>query len=180
MTDKRYKIYHNDLPKDVVDTLELSVLNENTQWIFNRFAAYKNNAYGIGDDLKKHISSFRHAVFQNGKMLDRDMFDLFKIIPERLGANNIINIICQLQLVTSNISKPIKHVDMPTYNTPYNSIVYYINSSDGPTVLYNPDGTEMVRCEHERGKYIVFDGNIPHHGSRPSTDIRSVMNFCYI
>jgi hypothetical protein len=174
-----YKIIPNLLSKEQEDLLESSVLNENTQWIFNRFAAYKSPAYGVSDDSKKAISSFRHAVYQNGKMLDREMFDMFKVIPEKLGAKNIYNMICQLQLVTVGKQNTIKHVDMPMHQTPYYSAVYYINNSDGPTVLYNQDGSELVRCEHERGKVIMFDGNTPHHASKPTTDIRCIMNFCF-
>jgi hypothetical protein len=45
--------------------------------------------------------------------------------------------ICQLQLVTVGEHKPIKHVDMPNHPTPYFSAVYYINDSDGDTVLFD-------------------------------------------
>lgn len=172
-----HKIINNLLTHDQEDLLESSVLNENTQWLFNRFTAYKHSAYGVSDELKKNINSFRHPVFQSNKMIDREMYDLFKLIPEKLGAKNIYNMICQLQLVTVGEHKPIKHVDMPMHSSPYATIVYYINDSDGPTVLY--EDFEIIRCEHERGKLIVFDGNIKHHASRPSKDIRCVMNFCF-
>lgn len=174
-----YKITENLLTKEQEDALESSVLNERTQWIFNRYAAYKNSAYNVSDETKRNISSFRHEVYRNGVMVDKEMFNLFKIIPEMLGAKQIYNMICQLQLVTVGVNKPIKHVDMPTHPTPYYSAVYYINQSDGPTVLYNPDGTELVRCEHERGKVIMFDGNLFHHASKPTTNIRCIMNFCF-
>jgi hypothetical protein len=135
--------------------------------------------YNVSDELKKNINSFRHPVFQSGKLLDREMYDLFKVIPEKLGAKNIYNMICQLQLVTVGEHKPIKHVDMPMHQSAYSTIVYYINDSDGPTVLYNNDDSELVRCEHERGKLIVFNGNIKHHASKPTKDVRCVMNFCF-
>lgn len=129
--------------------------------------------------LKKSITTFRHVIFQNGKMLDREMYDLYKIIPERLGAKNIYNVISQLNLVTESSNDMVKHVDMPTHPTPYYSTVYYVNHSDSPTVLYNTDGSVLTCCEHERGKLIMFDGNIFHRASRPKTDIRCVVNFCW-
>lgn len=174
-----YKIINNLLTPEHEDALEASVLNGNTQWIFNRFTAYKHNSYGVSDEMKKNINSFRHPILQNGNIFDRELYDLFKVIPAMLGAKNIYNMICQLQLVTVGEHKPIKHVDMPMHQTPYSTIVYYINDSDGPTVLYNQDGSELVKCEHEKGKLIVFDGNIMHHASKPTKDIRCVMNFCF-
>ena len=174
-----YKIIENFLPEEYQNAMEESVLNGETQWTFNRFTAYKSSAYNVSDELKKNISSFRHVVYQNGSVVDPKLYDLFRIIPDKLGAKRIHNMICQLQLVTSGTHTPIKHVDLPNFVVPYYSAVYYINKSDGPTVLYNQDGTEMVRCEHERGKVIMFDGNIQHHASRPTTDIRCIMNFCF-
>lgn len=173
-----YNIIKDLLTKEEQTLLENSILNGNTHWIFNRFTAYKNSSYNVSDELKRNISSFRHSVFQNGQMCDKYVYDIFRVIPDRLGFKNIHNMICQLQLVTSGPHKPIKHVDLPNHPTPYKSIVYYINDSDGPTVIYNKDGTELVRCEHEQGKLIVFDGDLPHHASKPTKDIRCVMNFC--
>ena len=74
----KYKIYQNTLSPETINNLENAVLNENTQWIFNRYAAYKNPAYLVSEETKRSITSFRHSVFQNGKMLYRDMYDLFK------------------------------------------------------------------------------------------------------
>jgi hypothetical protein len=174
-----YTIHKDLFSSEQVDRFESSVLNEHTQWIFNRYAAYKGPAYNVSEDIRKKNTGFRHVIFMAGKMIDRDMYDIFKIIPEKLGAKNIYNMICQLQLVPRIPSDLIKHIDMPLHKTPYRSIVYYVNNSDAPTILYNKDGTEMVRCEHERGKLIDFDGSIQHCASRPTIDVRCVMNFCY-
>lgn len=173
-----YKIIKNLLTPEEETFLENSILNSKTQWLFNRYNAYKDGAYGVSQELRNNITSFRHSVFQGGVMYDKELYDIFKIIPDRLGYKNIYNMISQLQLATVNEFKPIKHVDLPRHPTPYLTIVYYINNSDGPTVIYNKDGTELIRCEHERGKLIVFDGDLPHHASKPSKDIRCVMNFC--
>jgi hypothetical protein len=174
-----YKIINDLITADEQDILENSLLNENTSWIFNRFAAYKNTSYNVSDETKKKMNSFRHVIF-NGEIQDKDLFDKFIIIPQRLGAKNIYNIIAQLQLVTNEgVRQGITHVDMPTHATPYFSTVYYVNNSDGPTVLYNSDGSKLVSCEHERGKVIMFDGNIFHHSSKPTIDIRCIVNFCW-
>lgn len=174
-----YKIINDLLTAEEQDILENSVLNEYTSWNFNRFAAYKHPAFNISNNTKKHINSFRHLIF-DGEIKDKELFDKFIIIPQRLGAKNIYNIIAQLQLVTRETNgQVIKHIDMPTHSTPYFSTVYYVNKSNGPTVLYNNDGSELIRCEHERGKLIMFDGNILHHASKPTIDIRCIVNFCW-
>lgn len=173
-----YKIVRNFLSEDEKLFLENSILNAKTNWLFNRYNAYTDKAYGVSDEMKRNITSFRRPVFQNFIILDKEIYNTFKLIPQKLGYKNIYNMIAQLQLATVNEHKPIKHVDLPKHPTPYYSMVYYVNDSDGPTVLYHDDGSEMVRCEPERGSIIIFDGNIQHHASKPTRDIRCVMNFC--
>ena len=174
-----YKIINNLLSDIEQHVIETEILSEKTHWVLNRFCAYKNNEYGVSQEYIKSMKSLRHVIFQNNDIVDNRLFDIVKIIPERLGAKKLYNIICQLQLVTGDYTDNTIHIDMPSHPTPYYSTVYYVNNSDAPTVLYNEDNTEMVRCEHERGKLIMFDGNIFHRSSKPKTDIRCIVNFCW-
>jgi hypothetical protein len=173
-----FQIIDNLLSDTEKDIIETEILSEKTQWVLNRFAAYKNSSYGVDQEYIRNMKSLRHVIF-NGGIIDTRLFNLVKIIPERLGAKNIYNIICQLQFVTGDYTDNTVHVDMPSHPTPYYSTVYYVNNSDAPTVLYNDDKSEMIRCEHERGKLIMFDGNIFHRSSKPKTDIRCILNFCW-
>ena len=146
--------------------------------MLNRFAAYKHDIHNVSQEYKNNIKSFKHLVF-DGEIVDNNLFQILKIIPERLGAKNIYNIVCQLQINTGEYTTNVKHVDMPMHRTPYYSTVYYVNHSDAPTILYNKDDTEMIRCEPDRGKVIMFNGDIPHCSSKPKTNIRCIVNFCW-
>jgi hypothetical protein len=174
-----YKIINNLLSAAEQDFIESEILNDQTQWVLNRFCAYKNSAYNVSQEYIKSLKSLRHVIFNNNSIVDNRLFDIVKIIPERLGAKNLYNIICQLQLATGDYTDNTIHIDMPSHTTPYYSTVYYVNTSDAPTVLYNDDKSEIIRCEHERGKLIMFDGNILHRSSKPKTDMRCILNFCW-
>lgn len=63
-----YKIINNLLTYSEQDILESAILNENTQWIFNRFAAYKNKSYDVSDATKKiynYVSSCNFSKWKN-------------------------------------------------------------------------------------------------------------------
>jgi len=172
-----YKIINNLLAEDEILFIEKSVFNEHTPWIFNRFQDYKNPP--ITEEQRKKVKMFQHPVFKNGIIWDEPLYNYLKIIPERLGGKKIHNMVFQLSLVTGDTGTGGKHVDMPNYQSPYFSTVYYLNTTDGPTILYNKDGTELVKCDPERGKLITFNGDILHCASRPTQDMRCILNIVW-
>ena len=85
-----YRIVNNLLSEEEENILERSVLNGRTQWIFNRYAAYIDNAYNVNDETKKHISSFRHSVYQNNTMFDeKKAYEEFSAWYEKCLENGI-------------------------------------------------------------------------------------------
>jgi hypothetical protein len=90
-------------------------------------------------------------------------------------------------------SKNLIHVDM---NVAHIAIVYYINDTDGNTVFLNNkrgnsaeshqnnfkginlDDFEIVnRVPPQKGRAVIFDGNIYHYGEYPTITDRFIINF---
>ena len=89
--------------------------------------------------------------------------------------------------------KNLIHVDM---NVAHIAIVYYINNTDGNTIFLNNkrgnsaeshqnnfkginlDDFEIVnRVPPQKGRAVIFDGNIYHYGEYPTITDRFIINF---
>lgn len=173
------KILDNLLTTEEQHSIKDACMNSNYSWYLNRFSAFNNKTYSsVLDSQRQKIMSFRHPIFQNNIMQDEHMYNICKIIPQRLGYNNIINVISQLSLPVISGSLPIEHVDLPGYPVKYKSCIYYVIDSDGPTVIYkNKEVYKTV--EPKMGRLVVFDGDLIHNASRPTEDIRCIINFCF-
>lgn len=80
------------------------------------------------------------------------------------------------------------HVDLPP-NLPHVACVYYVNDSDGDTIIYDqtindvPGGSQNVdvtihkRVTPRRGRAVFFDGSRYHCSSQPTINYRTIINF---
>ena len=80
------------------------------------------------------------------------------------------------------------HVDLPPH-LPHVACVYYVNDSDGDTIIYeqtinnvpggshNVDVKEHKRVTPKRGRAVFFDGSRYHCSSQPTVNYRTIINF---
>jgi hypothetical protein len=83
------------------------------------------------------------------------------------------------------------HVDLPP-EFPHIAGVYYVNDSDGETIIYNqtidevPGNSQNVNLkEHMRvkpkaGRMVLFDGARYHCSSQPTLNYRCIINFDFL
>jgi hypothetical protein len=75
------------------------------------------------------------------------------------------------------------HVDLPK-ELPHIACVYYVNGSDGETIIYDQcigddtsTLTEHARVKPKRGRMVFFDGARYHCSSQPTINYRCIINF---
>jgi hypothetical protein len=81
---------------------------------------------------------------------------------------------------TNRINHP--HID---YNHPHWVCLYYVNDSDGDTVIYNQSAVEGKPTEFtvaqtvspRQGRCVIFPGDRYHSSSTPTQDYRCIINF---
>ena len=58
------------------------------------------------------------------------------------------------------------HVDIPLKHI---TCIFYINNSDGNTIIYDYNKTIIIKeIEPVENRLLIFDGNLPHTGHSPS------------
>jgi hypothetical protein len=137
---------------------------------------------------------FCHALFNEGKALNEHFHPLFPLLLEGCEKANInFTHLLRTQSFMHVPHQPANKYDGPHINIPDPHIVglYYVNDSDGDTVLFNqtwddlPYGqltnesllTEYKRISPKKGRMVFFNGQYYHASSNPELDRRCIINF---
>ena len=137
-----------------------------------------------------------YIINQATDVLEQDKYviNLFQQSIEK-NINAKIEIIrCMIIMVVPNpnftAQSMIPHTD---WKFPHETCIYYINSTDGDTVLFDQKydtsisendnhrkkKDQLIRITPKQGKAVLFDG-LQYHASNPSkTDLRFVLNVNY-
>ena len=151
------------LEKDLYDNLT----NSHFPWYWNDVVNY--------EDRKENLFQFTHHFIKNGKinsdyinlampiiyLFEKEMNINIKYI-DRLKAN-----LTTKTMVSENDIKELYHKDMDSSD--YISFIYYVNDSDGDTIIENKFFTP------ERNSLIYFKSNIFHAGMFPQINKRRII-----
>ena len=89
---------------------------------------------------------------------------------------------------TRNSQYPIGYYNLPHTDDPDSeteSIIYYVNDSDGDTVIFNekPPAKDLSikhKVSPKQGRLLFFDSSYYHSSTPPrNTDIRLVLNIAF-
>jgi hypothetical protein len=195
------KFLHIINQRKIADAIQFTDL----KWTLNLFPSYGTKFAHVdfekSDTEMADSPALFHRLYLKGTETDISMIDtptimnsFQKSIEKQINAK--IEILkCMLITVVPNpnftAQSMLPHVDT---TIPHETCIYYINSTDGDTVLfdqkYDPslskhDNDNKKKTEHSRitpvqGKAVLFDG-LRYHASNPSkTDLRFVLNINYV
>lgn len=198
-------VIENCVPKQQQDLLENLIGSIAFDWHYLQKSNYNGDLSNADPRLIKlssMVGYHDYPIFSNrlydgtGDGLD-NLYEIFSILAPVLvkdfsSGENVL-----LDSLRVNMSLPLKnypdnavgnpHVDNDFFGDNKYTALYYVNDSDGDTILYNetydkeiPDTlTEQIRVRPERGNIIIFNRNILHSGSLPSIGSRIVINLNY-
>lgn len=172
--------------------LERLCLSAEFPWFFHASSAYQKSdleKYQFADSFFKNsvdTSMFTHLLYGvNG--INSQYFELFKSVAEEIPCVQETTLsryklnLTQPDPRCTPITHSIAHVDLSN-SIDYKTILYYINDSDGDTVIFNevwPHYNELTvkqRISPKKGRMIVFNGKQLHAGNNPSSGVRLTAN----
>jgi hypothetical protein len=146
-----------------------------------------DTTYEVKQPQWSNSPAFGHLLYsQNTKSEYLDLFTplmqtaidqagLKLISPLRLRLGFLLNTIYPLPSIGYRHNTP--HVD---FETDHYTICYYVNSSDGPTIVFNEKEksekyTKMKSIEPRQGTAICFDGKYYHASTCPKMNMSRIV-----
>lgn len=152
----------------------------NLQWTF-----VPNLSYGNSDNYDSagfSYSFFLHENYNQKEKLTISKPEYNYIVPlffeafEKFNLNaELENVFrCRARLTLNREQSKIedKHTD---YSFPHLVLLYYINTTDGDTILYQNDQI-VERVSPKRRRCVLFDGSMVHASSSSTLSPRIVLN----
>jgi len=174
MKEKFIEVYDNILPKYLEDSYEKDITSNSYPFLYGT-----NITYGGAPD-RKYSPAFTVPLCTNNPDFPKSNLNYINQVVHRLSVNlnfSIINIIrtkVLLQIPSINITSDDIHVDL---DIPHLVCLYYINDSDGDTILFDDNNNEIKRVTPKKGRIVFFDGSIKHCSSPPTKTHRAIINF---
>ena len=187
------QIIDNLLTKTSEDELNRMLTSGNFPWYYNNFTAYLSD--DITNEKVKDTPQFVHGFFFDKKVNSdyyRYVIHIVALLENRLK----IKLMDKLFRIKSNLlyktnDYPIDcyhvpHIDHFDTNKKFNTFLYYVNDSDGDTIIFNEkannnDLTIANRVTPKKGTGIFFDSSYLHASTPPRiSENRIVINFVFV
>lgn len=138
-----YEIIDNFLPKSDFRTLKNMILDAEFPWLYREV---KGDATG---SIKKYCN-FEHQIYSQNIPIS-PFFESLSFICQKLECKSLLNMSCELNLCgESIIDKKIS----PIYPFPNTGAIFYLNNSNGYTVL-----EENIKIENLENRIVLFDAS---------------------
>jgi hypothetical protein len=186
--NEKYKIIDNFLDPGYYNLIESVFLGNEAgvKW------HYQDDMSGHDDGVISQ--GFSHSIWYDNAQ-DSEYYPILLPMIERikymLGNNYCYRLVSFMTLQNGSKRNHAHHVDMPGIK--HTSVIYYLNDSDGDTIIYNEecpvgsrerpaleDLNEYKRITPKANRLLVFQGNQWHSSESPVVSPRRVifnMNF---
>lgn len=173
---------NNCIPNSLQHDILATTLND------DRFSwGLINEVSGYGDVAPDQFGFFHNVYVKSRGGQTSNFFKTFipliYFIEDKFGipVNDLLRIRVGLQTKVSDT--PITHTPHVDSENPHKVFLYYINNTDGDTLIYNEKFSEGTaknftiqdRISPIQGLGVLFDGDYYHSSSSPTQDFRAVI-----
>ena len=187
---KTVEIYDNIVPGFYQEIIKKEIISPNFPWFYNPTNVLTNeNAWA--DPTIDYPDQFTHPVLWDNMPSDREAFNV--INPILLFFQKETNIVIKdvfrikLNLLVQHNNPPTNPAHTDNTRSDVKTLLYYIDDSDGDTVLYNQffgDSfplTEYKRVIPKQGRLVLFNATQWHASTNPTNNkVRSIININFI
>tara|TARA_R100001463_G_scaffold12998_2_gene34733 strand:+ start:9002 stop:9565 length:564 start_codon:yes stop_codon:yes gene_type:complete len=173
MRKKFIEVYDDLVPKFIQDSIETTLL------VNSEVPLYYVDNVATAVEGRNYSPGFSNNFYNVADAKLTGFSPLFLEVLYRLGnaVNVSIDYIYQGRVfvqVPPQIPSPDDiHVDL---DEPHYVCLYYINDTDGDTIIFDDDRKEIQRITPKKGRIVFFDGSLEHCSSKPSKTTRAVIN----
>lgn len=192
-----YKVIDNIIPKSYQEQLKRLFDDGTMTWQFRAVTAGVEDAVDRANKNIKENSMFVHGIYDFERGIQSPTFDQVK--PILFFAEEKLNMTVDgLGRMKANLTVKDEtakgfyhppHVDTGLNPTGIYALVYYINDSDGPLIIFDkkvddPGGhinlKEIGRVEPKQGRAVIIDSYRYHASSSPTeNESRLVLNLVF-
>ncbi len=176
LKDNNYQIFDDAISEEKQNAILDLLLSSEFPWYHNSSTILNQTEKKSNKDWLDDFQ-FTHNFIREGQVHSNDFHVIFENLLKQIPPTEegIERIKANLQINNGfKIQDGIPHTDTDSIHY---VALYYVNDSDGDTILYNEDKTEMVRISPKKGRLIFFRGNITHTSSVPKKyRMRMVIN----
>ena len=176
-----YTSKENAIPKPYQDDIEDLLYSMEFPWFANHEHFAQTNTHSLGfthlalnDGPEEPVGSTASNYFNR-------LLPIWYTMGDMLGKelNKLLRLRCGLLVPSANTKQKLNvnyldggdepHID---FLCPHWTALYYVNDSDGDTVVYNETKsseqyTELTRSSPRKGKIFIFNGKHFHSSSKP-------------
>jgi hypothetical protein len=163
------KIIDNLIPKSYLKDLQSHFLDNKCEWYFNNNLTddESHNSLGsIGFGMRLHwngyfLSNFVGTVTRGLVFSAQESVEEFIEQPQQ-----IVRVRADMTMYNPTNHRHELHTD---FSEEHMTAIFYMNTSDGNTLLFDRDGKELIHeVEPIENRLVIFDGLMQHTGHSPS------------
>ena len=179
------------IPRDISDFIYEVLCRDNTfPWFYQEQTSFYNGTAEVLqlDGYEEH-PYFAHTIVTDNQIKS----NAYDIVFDKFWKWMVKNVDGDFgELIRVRAAKTMKNRVPPTQphvDAPFGHwvMIYYCDNSDGPTTIYkerygeNPENVRPKQyIDHEKGKYVIFDGRMYHSGNAPRKhSSRTILNINY-
>lgn len=164
-----FKIIDNLLPESYLKNLQEYFLNQRCDWNFNNILTSEESHQNLGS------FGFVIRLHWNQAFVDNFAGNLSRqlIITSQNKVTEITKISHRVVRARADMTlynpEKYRHELHTDYSYEHTTAIFYLNSSDGNTLLFDREGANLLtEVEPIENRLLIFDGLLQHTGHSPS------------